>query len=760
MAVERLTLRIIGMHCASCVVSIEKQLAAMPGVSTVAVNYATQEAVIGYDPQVSNQDDIIKVIQGLGYKAALPSMKADELITEEQVYAFSIMQLKMAVSIACTSLLLLGATGIVALLAHPWVMFLLATPVQFWVGVRFYRSTWLSLKHRSATMDTLIALGTTVAYLYSVFVLLFAQQLTAVGLPTHLYFDASATIITFILLGNYLETRAKQRTSAAIHALMGLQPQTAMVFRNNKWVSLAVEQVLVGERLRIKPGDSIPVDGVMLSGTSSINESMVTGESMPVRKRQGDMVVGGAVNLTGAFEMEAQKVGAETTLAKIIVLVKRAQGSKAPVQKMVDAISSVFVPAVIVLSLVTFLIWFNLGPEPQFLHALISMVSVLIIACPCALGLATPTSIMVGVGRGAQMGILIKDAQTLEVAGNINTVVFDKTGTLTRGQQSVHGFEMVDDVDALFAKLTWQVPGNVDPETYTLALIGAVETFSNHPISQAVVRYLQDDKKLPRGLVAEDKIKQFESVAGLGLRAVVGGHKIIVGSRQLMEREGIQLTPEVDECAIEWAKEARSVSFVAFGDQLVAHFCVADTIREGAQEAVAQLKGKGIETVMITGDNQLAAQAVARMVGIDRFFARVLPEQKEEKVRALQSEKKLVAMVGDGVNDAPALAVADVGIAMGSGTDVALETAGVALLRNDIGLVPQVIALSQATTRNIRQNLIWAFGYNILLVPVAMGLLYPLFGITLHPMLAGAAMAFSSLSVVLNALRLRYVTLR
>ena len=763
MAEQKITVRISGMHCASCAVSIEQNIRALPGVANISVNYTQEEAEITYNTDQIAEQQLVSTITRLGYRV-LPLDRRVELADIERHHELYILKIKLIAGLVLSSLLLIGAfiPGVSAWLANKWFMWLLATPVQFWIGWQFYTSSWTSLKNRTATMNTLIALGTSVAYFYSVFVVLFEQTLRQAGLPIHVYFDASATIITFILLGNFLETRAKGRASQAIRKLMGLQPDVAMVLRvtnkdKKEWVSLPVDQVRVDDILQIKPGERIPVDGVIMSGSSSINESMVTGESVPVTKREGDEVIGATVNISGAFEMKAIKVGTDTMLAKIIDMVKHAQMSKAPVQKIVDRISSVFVPVVIMLSLITFLLWCNLGPQPQFLYALVNMVAVLIIACPCALGLATPTSIMVGIGRGAQEGILIKGAQTLQAAGNINTVVFDKTGTLTAGKQVVHGFRVIDDLHTALLAQGWQLQ-NVEPRLYVFAIIAAVERLSSHPISAAVVTYL--GKELASSLLPQEfVVTDFHTMSGLGVRARVNGHDVIIGSRRLLEQEDVPMPDEVDQCAIEWSQEAKSVSFVAIDTILVAYFCVADTIREGTSDALTTLKRMNVRSVMITGDHELAAQAVARAVGIDDFFAQVLPEDKAKRVEELKTGGRVVAMVGDGINDAPALAVADVGIAIGSGTDIALEAADAALLRNDMRLVPKLIALSRATIRNIWQNLAWAFAYNILLIPVAMGILYPLFGIMLHPMFAGAAMAFSSLSVVLNALRLRRVKL-
>jgi P-type Cu+ transporter len=758
MAVERVTIKIGAMHCASCSITIQEHLMQLPGIIEAIVNYAADEASILYDPQKLQVATIMREIQILGYKPMLPNEQSSSREHVEHTHELMDMRYQLIVGSICSALIMGGSFGI-GFLANPWIMLLFATPVQFWSGSRFYRSSWYSLIQRTSTMDTLIMLGTSVAYFYSLSVVLFQRFFIAASISTHLYFDASATIITFVLLGNYLETRAKKRAFTAVKKLMGLQPKTALVLRNNEWIQLPIEKVIVGDTIRIRPGDRIPVDGNIIDGTSSVNESMVTGESMPVHKKADDRVIGGTINLTGSFQMKTEHVGAHTILATIIELVKKAQMSRAPVQKLVDRISVIFVPAVILLSLLSFLIWFNMGPEPRALHAIITMVSVLIIACPCALGLATPTSIMVAIGRGAQLGILIKDAQTLEVAADISIIIFDKTGTLTLGQPSVQGLAIVEDLATIFTRLHWQLPQGTDARTYMLALIYAIERLSNHPVSQAVVHYIAQDTTAPKNFIAEGGVEKFEAVEGLGVCGFIAGHRVAVGSWKFMEIEGVVNNPLLDSCAIAWSKEAKSVSFVALDKQLVASFCVADSIRPGAKETVQLLHARGIHVIMMTGDNAMSAATVAQAVSIDDVHAQVVPAQKEQLVHAAKNGHKIVGMVGDGINDAPALAAADVGIAMGSATDITLETAGVVLLRNDIRLVPHMIALSQATKKNIAQNLWWAFSYNMVLIPVAMGILYPLFGIMLHPMIAGIAMAFSSLSVIFNSLRLRYVPL-
>ncbi len=589
-------------------------------------------------------------------------------------------------------------------------------------------------------MNTLIALGTSVAYFYSLFVVVFKGYFIRHGYPVHVYFETSTSIIAFILLGNYLEAKAKRGASRAIQALIGLQPKNAYVLRTaggkKEWITIPIDHIKVGDIIRIKPGEQVPVDGVIISGASTLNESMVTGESMPVSKKEGDAVIGATVNESGSFEMGATGVGDKTMLAQIIKLVEQAQSSKASVQKLVDQISAIFVPVVIVLSIITFIIWFVFGPSPSYVLALINMVSVLIVACPCALGLATPTSIMVAMGRGAREGILIKDAQMLEIAGKVDCIIFDKTGTLTAGKQAAIDFQFL----------------RSDKKREDVVTTLSLEQLSNHPVSLAVIAFLQ--KEFPD--MQPVKVEHFESVAGFGVKGAIDDEEILIGSQRLMENNAIKISSDVFTCIEEWTKEARSVSFVARDGELIVVFCVADSIRPNAKTMIQTLRKLHIEPVMLTGDNKDSARIVANQLGINTFFSNVLPQDKEQYVKKMQQQGNIVAMVGDGINDAPALASANIGIAMGGGTDVALEAAGVALLRDDISLVPKVIRLSRVTMRNIWQNLTWAFGYNILLIPVAMGIFYPFFGILLNPMLAGASMALSSLSVVLNALRLNW----
>jgi len=618
-------------------------------------------------------------------------------------------------------------------LRNPWVMLIFATPVQFWVGAQYYKSMWASLKNRLANMDTLIAIGTSVAYFFSLAVLLFEEQLIQLGIEPHVYFEVSATIITLILLGKYLEKRARGQASSAIRKLLDLQAKNATVVRDGKEIMIPVDQIVVGDTIIVKPGEKLPIDGEIIKGETSIDESMVTGESLPVEKGVGAKVIGATVNKSGSIRIVATKVGENTLLAHIIETVKRAQASRAPIQKLVDKISSVFVPIVIILALITFLMWFNFGPEPAFVRGLVSLISVLIIACPCALGLATPMSIMVGTGKGAENGILIKDAEALEVANKINYIVFDKTGTLTYGKPEVDGFEIV--------------ARDTDPQFIKNAIL-AVEKLSHHPLAEAVVRYLSNDTEVPEA-------EGFVDRSGFGVKATVNGKPVLIGTKKLMESENIEVTKEADKLAEGWRDKARTVSYAAIDNKIAALIGISDLVKPNAKEVVATLKKMGITPVMITGDNAKTAKAIGEQLGIQEILSEVLPQDKANKVKELQEGAKVVAMVGDGINDAPALATANIGIAMGEGTDVAIESSGVTLLRGDISLVPKAVNLSKSTVKNIKQNLAWAFGYNVILIPVAMGVLYPLFGILLNPILASGAMALSSVSVVVNALRLR-----
>ncbi len=727
MAETKKTFSIQGMHCASCVRVLERALKKIEGVSDANVNLATEKATVTYDSKIVTDQQLASAVANVGYKALInEEVKSEDEQKKEKQMELRDLQNKVIVSLVLGALILWGSfPGLMntapEFLKNFFVQLVLATPVQFWAGLTFYRATIPALKHRTANMDMLVALGTTVAYIYSAFVTFFPNVVMNLGFEAMPYFDVAVIVIGLILLGRYFEAKAKAGTSEAIKKLIGLQAKTARVIRNKKEIDIPIEQVRIGDIIRVRPGEKIPVDGVILDGESSVDESMITGESIPVDKTKGDTVVGATMNKTGTFTFKATKVGQDSMLAQIIKLVEEAQGSKAPIQRMADLVSSYFVPIVIMLAIGTFVVWYVVGGS--LLFALLNTVAVLIIACPCAMGLATPTAVMVGTGIGAQHGILIKDAQSLEIAHKINTIIFDKTGTLTNGKPEVTN-----------------VVGNV------LQLAASLEKGSEHSLAEAILNKAEQEK------LALSKVEGFKAIAGHGVEGIVGDRKVVLGNRRLMEREGI----EIDGKEIEKLEnEGKTVIMLGVEGKLAGLIAVADTVKESAYEGVKALQKMGIEVVMITGDNKKTADAIAHKVGITRVLAEILPDQKEAEVRKLQLEGRRVAMVGDGINDAPALAAADIGIAMGTGTDVAIEAADITLINKDLRSVAAAITLSKKTMRTIKLNLFWAFGYNIVLIPVAMGALYPFFGILLNPIFASVAMATSSISVVSNSLLLK-----
>lgn len=732
------TFPIVGMHCASCVRIIEKSVGKLNGVESCSVNLATEAATVNYDSSKVSSEKIADAVKNVGYKALIDQEAKDQDENKnEKIKELNALKYKTFFALILGGLILWGSfPGIInsapEFLKNPLVQFFLATPVQFWAGFEFYRATISSLKHRTANMDTLVTIGTTVAYLYSV-VITFAPEIFKNLGPQMPFFDTSTIIIGLILLGRFFEARAKLSTSNAIKKLIGLQAKTARVIRNGQEIDVPIDQVRVGDEIRVRPGEKIPVDGVIVEGSSTIDESMVTGESIPTEKIKGDTVIGATMNKSGSFVYKATKIGADTMLAQIIKLVENAQGSKAPIQRLADIVSSYFVPIVIMLAIVTFAIWYNFGPSPAFFFALINTIATLIIACPCAMGLATPTAIMVGTGIGAEHGILIKTAESLETAGKIDTVIFDKTGTLTNGRPVV--------TDIITDTLG---------ESEILTSAGSLEKGSEHSLAEAIVKEGES-----KGLTFA-KVENFKAIAGHGVEGVVNGKKLYLGNRKLMETQGI-LTSHIEEKLAKLEEEGKTVMLLAIDKKLSALIAVADTVKESAREGVENLRKMGIETVMITGDNERTANAIAGQIGIKRVLAEVLPEGKEKELRKIQAEGKKVAMIGDGINDAPALAAADIGIAMGTGTDVAIEAADITLVNKNLNSVASAINLSKKTMRTIKMNLFWAFGYNVILIPVAMGALYPFFHITLSPVLASAAMAMSSVSVVTNSSLLKKV---
>ncbi|MBI4012585.1 MAG: copper-translocating P-type ATPase, partial [Candidatus Rokubacteria bacterium] len=741
--VTRLTLPITGMSCASCVGRVETALRGVAGVTAASVNLATERAQVAFPEGRVTVADLRRAVRAAGYDipdtAETAGATGAEPDREREARAREIGRLRLRVVLGAVLSVpvLLGSfpqlfPWVPAGWSDPWVQLVLTLPVQFWVGWSFHRGAVGALRHGSANMNTLVSLGTNAAFFFSLAVTLWPHALMAAG--GMIYYDTAAVLMTLIVLGRYLEARAKGKTSEAIRALVGLAPRTARVVRDGAEVDVPVEDVVPGDLVRVRPGEKVPVDGEVVEGRSTVDESMLTGESLPVAKGPGDRVIGATLNRTGSFAFRAQRVGRDTVLAHIVRLVEAAQGSKAPIQRLADRVSAVFVPAVLVLAGLTFAAWWLWGPAPALLFALSNAVAVLVIACPCAMGLATPTAIMVATGKAAEHGILVKSAGALELLHRVRTVVMDKTGTLTRGRPEV----------------TDVLPRNGTTAAELLALAAAAERGSEHPLAEAILA------RAAAEAVGAPAAEAFEALPGHGVTARVGGRAVLLGHARLMAERGIALDGLGKE-AERLETEGKTPVFVAVEGEVRGLLAVADVLKPEAPATVAALRRLGIEVVMLTGDGRRTAEAIAREAGVDRVLAEVLPGAKAAEVARLQGEGRLVAMVGDGINDAPALAQADVGIAMGSGTDVALEAAEVTLLSGDLRAVVHAIALSRATLRVIRQNLGWAFGYNVLLLPVAAGLLYPVLGPAglLSPIYAGAAMALSSVSVVTNSLRLR-----
>ena len=735
------TLIIDGMHCASCVGRVEKAIRAVPGVREASVNLATNEAQVSYDSPQATLDTIKNAIVKIGYDAR-PAPK-DSAVAQGEVPErpeYDDLRRRLIVAAALTlPIAIVSMLDLFPVEQYPlrnWVLLVLSLPVVFWSGGRFFTLAVKSLTHGIAEMNTLIALGTSAAFGYSVIATAWPHLFMQTGQMGHVYYEAAAVIVTLILLGRVLEDRAKAKTSEAIQKLLGLQARTARVLRAGVEHDVPIEQVAVGDIVVVRPGEKIPVDGTVLSGTSFVDEAMVSGESMPVEKRPGDTVIGATLNQTGAFQFKTERIGEDTVLKQIVRLVHQAQGSKAPIARLADTIAGFFVPVVVAIATVTFFVWLHWGPEPRWIYAMLAAVSVLIVACPCALGLATPTAIMVGAGTGAKFGVLVKGGEALENAGRIDTVLLDKTGTITRGKPSVTDVVKFGPID----------------EHELLRIAAAAEVGSEHPFGQAIVRYARE-----RGLELP-AASAFKAIEGHGVEATVSGRALLLGNARLMRERGVDTTA-ADARATELAAQVKTPIFAAVDGRLEALFAVADPVKENSRAAVERLKAMGLSVAMITGDNAKTAQAIAAQVGIELVVAEVLPQHKVDEVRRLQQQGRKVAMVGDGINDAPALAQADIGMAIGSGTDVAIEASDITLVRGGLDGVVAAIVLSRATLRTIKQNLFFAFIYNVILIPLAAGVLFPRFGILMNPMLASAAMALSSVSVVSNSLRLRHAKL-
>ena len=734
---DRLDLPVTGMHCAACVQKVERALRSVPGVMAVAVNLATERARVHLDRGAPDLSALRAAVAAAGYSipeeiAITPESRERERVARAR--NTEALRLRLLVGAILSLPVLIGSMADLFSWAPVWlrdprVLWALTTPVHFWVGGQFHAGFLRELRHRTLGMNALVSIGTNAAYFFSVAVTLWPHAFMATGAMP--YFEASAVLITFLVLGRWLEARARGGTSEAIRRLVGLEPRTARVVFADGERDVAIAEVAPGDLLRVRPGERIAVDGEVVDGASSVDESMLTGESRPVEKGPGAVVTGGSINRTGAFTFRATRVGRDTVLAQIVRLVEEAQGSRAPIQRLADRVAAVFVPIVLGIAAVTFAIWLLLGPEPVIFHALASAVGVLVIACPCAMGLATPTAVMVATGRAAELGVLVRSAEALETLRHAAVVVLDKTGTLTVGRPAVTDLVPV---------------AGTEPEAL-LALAAAVERDSEHPVGEAIVAEAK-----ARGL-GLPPAHRFQAVAAHGVEALVDDGRVLVGSRRLMETRGVEVDA-LEGQARRLEQDAKSVVYVAVAGAVVGQIAVADRARPEAARVIERLRALGLRIVMVTGDARSTAEAIARQVDVDRVVAEVLPDQKAAEIARLQSPGRLVAMVGDGINDAPALARADVGLALSSGTDVAIEAADVTLMRDDLRGVVTAVELSRSTMRIVKQNLGWAFGYNLVLVPVAAGMLYPIWGLQLSPILAGLAMALSSVSVVVNSLRL------
>lgn len=721
------------MTCAACAVSVESILKKATGVKDAGVNFANQSAWVEYDTNIAQPADLQNTVRSIGYDLVV-NVEDPQAVQEEaqRKHYTEIRNRTLWSSILSVPVVVIGMFFMDMPYGN-YISMLLTAPVVFWFGRNFYVNAWKQARHGKANMDTLVALSTGIAFIFSTFNTFFPEFWHQRGLHAHVYFEAAAVVIAFISLGKLLEERAKSSTSSAIKKLMGLQPKTVRVMVDGVEQEIPIASVKVGNVILVKPGEKIPVDGIVRNGASYVDESMISGEPVPVEKTAGEKVFAGTVNQKGSFQLEALKVGGDTILAQIIKMVQQAQGSKAPVQKLVDKIAGVFVPVVIGIAILTFTVWMLFGGDNAFTHALLTSVTVLVIACPCALGLATPTAIMVGVGKGAENNILIKDAESLELAHKVNAVVLDKTGTITEGKPVV-------------TNLSWQVE-NTLPEMKNI--LYALESKSEHPLAEAVVNELKKE------FINNVAMTYFESLTGRGVRAIVDHTVYFVGNKKLLQENHINLTTATEQLATSWQSEAKTVVFFANDKTVLAVIAIADKIKATSKAAIAALQDKGIEVYMLTGDNEQTAKAVASQVNLKHYQADVLPSGKASFVKELQEQGKVVAMVGDGINDSHALAQADVSVAMGKGSDIAMDVAKITLITSDLQLLPKAFNLSRKTVRGIRQNLFWAFIYNVIGIPLAAGVLYPVNGFLLDPMIAGAAMALSSVSVVGNSLRLR-----
>lgn len=732
MSAIRKNFPVLRMTCASCAMSVQNVLKAQPGVINAGVNFASNMADVEYLSDQTTPAKLQRAVQSVGYDILIEeSTEENNALEKIQQKNYNKLKLRTAGAIifslptVCIGMLFMNITH------ANYLMWALSTPVVFWYGKDFFTNAWQQAKHLTATMDTLVALSTGVAYLFSIFNTLFPQYLSKHGFYAHVYFEAAAVVISFVLLGRLLEEKAKGNTAYAIKKLIGLKPETvSIVTKEGTALEMPVEKVMPGDTIQVRPGEKIAVDGIVTEGESYVDESMLSGEPIPVLKKKGEKVFAGTINRNGNFLFTATSVGAQTMLSQIIRMVQQAQGSKPPVQKLVDKIAGIFVPVVIAIALLTFIVWWISGGQTGFEHGLMAMVTVLVIACPCALGLATPTAIMVGIGKGAEKGILIKDAESLELAQKVTAVVLDKTGTITEGRPEV-------------TEAYW-----LNEDNYLKQVLLTIESKSQHPLAQALIKHLEGNIPV--------LVSKFGSITGKGVQAEVIAEKYFVGTRSLLIENGVKIQNELLLKEKEWNELAYTVVWFADSNNVLALIAITDKVKSTSKQAVQQLQQAGIEVYMLTGDNEATAHAIALQTGIKRYKAQALPQQKADFIKELQAKGKTVAMVGDGINDSSALAQADVSIAMGKGSDIAIDVAKMTIISSDLAKIPQAINISKQTVNTVRQNLFWAFIYNILGIPVAAGILYPFTGFMLNPMVAGAAMAMSSVSVVSNSLRLKW----
>jgi len=722
---------VLGMSCASCAAKVDKTLNRQSGVKVAAVNYASSMATVEYDEQLTNCKILQKAVQEAGYDLVIERRVSENGLEESQRQQYESLKRRAFYSLSISTIILVLSMSFPHEQFVKYISWLLATPVVFWWGRDFFRNTWKQLKHGSCNMDTLVAGSTGIAYLFSGFNLIFPEIWTSRGIEPHIYFESAAMIVGFILLGRTMEAKAKARTNTAIKQLMRLQPHSVTVQKDGCPQEMSIEQITRGDLIVVKPGERIAVDGIVVGGASYVDESMLSGEPMPVSKHVGDKVFAGTVNQKGAFKFKAEKTGDDTLLAHIIHLVQDAQGSKAPIQRLVDKVASIFVPAIILIALLAFGAWLLLDPIDGFTHGILALVTVLIIACPCALGLATPTALMVGIGKGATHGILIKNAESLEIAKKVDTIILDKTGTITAGKPQVQSF-------------LWE-PTLID--TIPLqAVLASLEQLSEHPLADAIVKHITTKPV---------DITDFESFTGMGIKGCHKGTTYLVGNKRLLERYGLRLSPSMEKQSKVLDLSAQTVIYFADKQQILALIGISDPIKTTSTAAINDLKKQEIDIHLLTGDNENTAKALSSQLGISHFKANVLPADKAAYIQQLQQTGHTVAMVGDGINDSAALAQADLSIAMGTGSDIAMEVAGMTIVSGDLSRIPAALTLSKLTVQTIRQNLFWAFIYNLISVPIAAGVLYPICGFLLNPMIGGAAMALSSVSVVTNSLRLR-----